>query len=487
MVKLIGGTYMAKEIEVIGLGAGELDQLPLGVYRNLTTTKKPIYVRTLDHPVINSLLDEGVNLKSFDYLYEEQTDFESIYKKIVSTLLDLAQTNAIIYAVPGHPMLAEKTVQLLLEQTNVKVTVSGGQSYLDDLFTALKIDPIDGFQFVDATSFHREDISYRQHIIFCQVYDSFIASNLKLTLLEDLPHDYEVTVVDAVGTKKEKIKHIPLEQLDREINVSNLTSVYVPPAPDHLLHHQFIALRNVIRTLRGPNGCPWDRKQTHESLRKYAIEEVYELIDAIDREDDEAIIEELGDVLLQVMLHSQIGEDHGYFSVEDVIHSTVTKMIHRHPHVFSKDGPQKSWDQLKREERGNEVEFLLDSIVTCGPSLHVAEKLQQKAAKVGFDWNDVKDVWEKLNEEIDEFLDAVDLNNERDMEEEFGDILFVLANIARFYNITPELALRKANEKFRHRFTQVEQLVKERNLSWDNLTLQELDKLWDEVKRKEKM
>src|SRR5699024_6811704 len=158
---------------------------------------------------------------------------------------------------------------------------------------------------------------------------------------------------------------LALENLDREVSVSNLTSVYVPPVEDkRILDHQFASLRSVIASLRRPDGCPWDRKQTHESLRPYAIGAVYELIAAIDRQDDEAIISELGDVLLQVMLHSQIGEDNGYFTVDDVIASIVRKMIHRHPHVFDKEGPQKSWDELKREERANDVEErLLDSVI----------------------------------------------------------------------------------------------------------------------------
>lgn len=479
---------MTKEIIVIGLGAGTIDQLPLGIYRTLLSTEKSIYVRTANHPVVQSLINEGVELASFDYLYEDATNFQIVYENIAQNLVDKVEDGEqIIYAVPGHPMLAEKTVQLLLEQSAVNVSLEGGQSYLDDLFSSLRIDPIDGFQFLDATAFSREDVNYTQHIIFCQVYDSLIASDLKISLMEDLPYDYEIVIAEAVGTAEERVTRLPLVELDREITVSNLTSVYVPPVEDEqLLHHKFSSLRSVIATLRGPNGCPWDQKQTHESLRAYAIEEVYELIDAIDREDDEAIIEELGDVLLQVMLHSQIGEDHGYFSIDDVISSIVKKMIHRHPHVFDKDGPQKSWDELKREEGDSEAEeFLLDSVIINGPTLQVAEKLQQKAAKVGFDWDQVAPVWEKLREEMDEFHEAVEENDADHQEEEFGDMLFVLANIARFYNIHPELALRRANAKFKRRFTGMEQIVKERKANWDTLTLAEWDEIWDEVKRKE--
>src|SRR5699024_4549634 len=142
------------------------------------------------------------------------------------------------------------------------------------------------------------------------------------------------------------------------------------PASEKYLHHQFKELRNVIRILRGPNGCPWDKKQTHESLRPYLLEEAYELLDAIERKDDEAIVEELGDVLLQVLLHSQIGEDDGYFSVDDVIQSITNKMLHRHPHVFGHGDPDKSWDELKQEEKQHtETSFLLDDVVMTAPAL----------------------------------------------------------------------------------------------------------------------
>lgn len=324
-----------RKIEVIGLGAGDINQLPLGIYRKLTAGKNTIYTRTADHPAVTALEQEGVRFASFDKVYEEKQQFDEVYEHIVRELIEAAREETVVYAVPGHPMLAEKTVQLLLQQGDVEVEIAGGQSYLDALFAALQIDPIDGFQFVDGTSFQRDQLEYTQHLVFCQVYDAFIASEVKLALLEDLPHDYPVTIVEAAGSEQERITAIPLEELDHAVELSNLTSVYVPPASKDQLHHTFSRFREVIATLRAPGGCPWDRAQTHESLREYVIEEAYELIDAIDNEDDENIIEELGDILLQVMLHSQIGEDDGYFTVDDVIRTVTDKMIHRHPHVFA--------------------------------------------------------------------------------------------------------------------------------------------------------
>lgn len=477
---------MTNKIEIIGLGAGDIEQLPLGIYRKLHSEERIVYTRTIAHPVIGELQAEGVRFHAFDAMYEKHDDFETVYEEIAMYLLELAKSESILYAVPGHPLLAEKTVQLLLEQDDVKVDIVGGNSYLDDLFTALKIDPIEGFQFIDATSFTRENLNFTNHIIFCQVYDQFIASEVKLTLLEDLQADYNIKIVEAAGTKDEKVQTIELQDLDRVAKTSNLLSVYVPPVPKEELKHQFDTLHSIVKTLRGPDGCPWDRKQTHESLREYAIEEVYELIDAINRGNDEDIVEELGDVLLQVMLHSQIGEDHGYFTIDDVIKRISEKMIHRHPHVFHPEKEWKSWDELKREEKKiDEETSILDSVVTHAPALLVAYKLQKKAAKVGFDWPDVKQVWDKFEEELREFRVAYEASDQDEMEKEFGDILFVLANIAKFHQINPEIALGRTNEKFIARFKQIERSVAEKGKKLTDMSLEQLDSFWEETKRKE--
>ena len=479
------------KIEVIGLGAGDLDQLPLGLYKKLTKSENNIYTRTMEHPVIQSLQEESVAFEAFDSFYEEEKEFDQVYKRIVKALLEKAEKESIIYTVPGHPMLAEKTVQLLLEQKEAKVEIAGGRSYLDDLFAALKIDPIDGFQFVDGTSFDHSQLNYRQHLIFCQVYDRFIASEVKLALLEDLPPDYAVTVVESAGGHGESLRQVPLEELDRSLEMSNLTSVYVPPAPASMLNHTFHRLREIIAVLRGPNGCPWDRKQTHESLRPYAIEEVYELIDAIDQQDDENIIEELGDVLLQVMLHSQIGEDNGYFQVDDVIRSITDKMIHRHPHVFGNQEAEtveevyKNWDELKKEEKGKQPASVLDGIPGELPSLAKAYKLQHKAAKVGFQWEDVSGVWDKLDEELLEVKEAIETEDSQEIEKELGDVLFVIANLARYYKVNPEMALNRSNRKFLSRFTYIEEQLKKQQKDINQTSLEEMDNLWDQAKGKE--
>src|SRR5690625_459456 len=483
---------MTKHIDIIGLGAGDINQLPLGIYKKLTTHQSPVFVRTVDHPAVQALKEAGVVFQAFDDIYEAEEQFEAVYDRIVETLVEKAGEAPIIYAVPGHPMLAEKTVQLLQERTDISVNIGGGQSYLDALFTSLKIDPIDGFQFVDGTSFDRSQLDYRHHIIFCQVYDRFIASEVKLALLEDLPADYQVTIVEAAGSEMEKLTTMPLEELDHTLEVNNLTSVYIPPAPTQLLNHTFSRLREIITALRAPGGCPWDREQTHETLREYAIEEVYELIDAIDQQDDEGIVEELGDVLLQVMLHSQVGEDDGYFMIDDVIKAVTDKMIHRHPHVFANaeadtvEQVYKNWDALKQEEKGGgKHQSMLDGVPKSLPSLAKASKLQKKAAKVGFDWTDVKDIWDKVEEEILEVNEASDRKEHDEVEQEFGDVLFVLANLARYYKINPEIALNRTNQKFTSRFSFIEQQLEKQGKDIEATTLEEMDYYWNMAKGKE--
>lgn len=484
---------MSKKITVIGLGSSELAQLPLGIYQHLKT-QRVIYVRTKQHPVVEQLSEEGVSFVSFDDIYEKHDAFEAVYDEIVSILL--AKEEDLTYAVPGHPFVAERTIQLLLEaekEKKVELEFLGGQSFLDPLFTALKIDPIEGFELIDATQITSAHFSLKNHVIIAQVYDRFVASDVKLTLMERLPDDYEVTIVTAAGSKEEKIISVPLYELDRVTTLNNVTSVYVPPVKEEtLLYGEFSTLKEVIATLRGPNGCPWDRKQTHQSLKKYLLEETYELLEAIDEDDIDHMIEELGDVLLQVMLHAQIGEDDGYFSIRDVIETITEKMIRRHPHVFanqsvtSTDELKKTWDEIKKQEKNTtEKRSLLSSVPKGLPSLMEAVRIQKKAAEVGFDWDDVAPMWTKLEEEVSEFQQEAKNEDIEKMKAEFGDVLFVLANVARHYDIDPEEALRMTNAKFKRRFQYMEEKAQRLGKPLTAMTLQQLDELWEEAKQEE--
>lgn len=485
------------KIQIVGLGAGGMDQLPLGIYKILKQSER-VHLRTKEHPVVDELVrEEDFQFTSYDHIYEAKDTFDEVYESICDDLISRANVGSLVYAVPGHPLVAERTVQILLERANelqVEIEVVGGQSFLDPLFQAVKIDPIEGFQLLDGTNLKRDDIYMSQHLIIGQVYDTFIASEVKLTLMEKYPFDHDVAIVTAAGTSKELVKKVPLHELDREVTLNNLTSVYVPPVQkEELSYKEFSKLRNIIAELRGPNGCPWDKKQTHQSLKKYLIEESYELIEAIDEEDIDHMIEELGDVLLQVMLHAQIGEDEGYFSIDEVIEGISAKMVRRHPHVFgdvtaeTADEVLKNWQEIKVEEKGEQKVSILDGVGTHLPNLIRAYELQKKAAKVGFDWENVLQAWEKVKEELIEFEEELAKETHTDdLQKELGDILFALVNIARFLQIQPEEALFQTNQKFLRRFAFIEDKVLASGKSFDEFTLEELDQFWNEAKKEER-
>ncbi|WP_214806317.1 nucleoside triphosphate pyrophosphohydrolase [Exiguobacterium sp. s46] len=474
---------MTHRITIVGLGVGELEQLPFGIYRLLKNTTQPVYLRTMDHPVVSELAAEGMNFTSFDSVYERHSRFEDVYTEIVEELLRLSKTTDIIYAVPGHPLVAESTVQQLLERTDA-VDVVGGQSFLDPMFAALGVDPIEGFQLLDATAFAVDEAQIRQHLLIGQVYDALVAGDLKVQLMERYPDEHLVTLVTAAGTSKQTVQSVPLYELDHVTTLSNLTTVYVPPVTDEqTLNRDFATLKEIIARLRGEGGCPWDQEQTHESLKRHLIEESYELLEAIDLQDDNLMIEELGDVLLQVMLHAQIGLDEGYFDIRDVIGSVSDKMIRRHPHVFGETIVDSSadvvsnWQDIKAQEKPERTS-LLDGVTKGAPALMRAEDIQKKVAKVGFEWSDVEGALEKVIEELRELKEAAP----EERLGEFGDVLFSMTLVGKYLGLSAEEGLQQTNDKFIRRFTRMEQLA-DRPLI--EMTLEEQDSLWHQAKQEE--
>ncbi|MET3291315.1 UNVERIFIED_CONTAM: tetrapyrrole methylase family protein/MazG family protein [Brevibacillus sp. OAP136] len=488
---------MAARIQVLGLGAGDLEQLPLGMYKQIKKVQK-LYVRTKEHPVIDELIREGVQVESFDHVYLQHGGFDEVYEQISRELLDKAeQEQEILYAVPGHPLVAERTVQLLLEQARsqqVEIQVLGGQSFLDPLFARLAIDPIEGFALLDATRLTAQQINPELHSVIAQVYDQLTASDVKLTLMEVLPDEHPVTIVTAVGVAgMEHVETVPLYELDHHQGFGNLSLVYVQPTQaDTVRNRQFARLREIVAILRSPEGCPWDREQTHQSLRKNLIEESFEVLEAIDEDDPDGMCEELGDLLLQVMLHSQIAVENGDFSIDDVILGLNEKLIRRHPHVFGErhaDDANEAfatWQEVKAAEKaakGIDPQELsqLHGIPRELPALLYAYKLQKKAAEVGFDWDNVADVEKKIEEEYEEVKQAT----AEERAGELGDLLFAVVNLARFYKVDPEEALRLTNRKFTRRFQFIEKKLKETGKTFSESSLPELDKWWDEAKATE--
>jgi tetrapyrrole methylase family protein/MazG family protein len=270
--------------------------------------------------------------------------------------------------------------------------------------------------------------------------------------------------------------------------VNGLSAMLVPEISADA---SFDAFREVIAHLRAPDGCPWDRKQTHQSLRSGLLSEVYEVLDALDAQDIPALREELGDLLLQIVMHAQIAHEMQEFSMAEVIQGISRKIVHRHPHVFGEvevkgaEHVLELWEKIKageRKENGEEQKGMLDGVPAAYPALAQAQEVQERVARVGFDWDEIDGVWEKVHEELVELQQAQDVAARAD---ELGDMLFALVNLARWLKIDAESALRETNQRFRRRFRHVEQRAALEGRSLNDMTLAEMDVYWDEAKRLE--
>ena len=250
----------------------------------------------------------------------------------------------------------------------------------------------------------------------------------------------------------------------------------------------FEELIKIVEKLRGPEGCPWDKEQTRESLKPFLIEELYELLDALDENNSEGIKEELGDMLFQIVLHCQLSKEQGFFDINDVIENITRKMIRRHPHVFGSKNFKTTkevmtlWEEHKKKE-GKSKESVIEGIPKTLPALLKAQKIQNKASRVGFDWERIEDIFKKLDEEINEFKCALGKKNQNEIEDELGDIFFVLVRISNFVGVNPEDALRKTTGKFIQRFRHIEMKASEQGKKLSDMTLEEMDVLWEEAKK----
>ncbi|PWK07873.1 nucleoside triphosphate pyrophosphohydrolase [Tumebacillus permanentifrigoris] len=487
------------QITIVGLGPGSWTGLPLGSYQILETQQAAagaIFLRTERHPVVDDLREKGIVFVALDSFYDEGEDFGQVYQNIANHLFEQAHQNGhIVYAVPGHPGVAEITVQNLRRQAsaqNVQIVIGPGHSFLDDLLVKVGVDPTDGLLFLDGTSLFPRQVNPSLHTVIAQVYSRDVASDVKLTLMQQYPDDYPVTVARAIGVEGlERVETMPLYEIDRLDWIDHMTTVYLPATlAEAVINRQLWQFVDIIAALRHPEtGCPWDLKQTHQTLRPYVLEEAFEVADAIDRDEPDDIADELGDLLLQIVLHAQVASEEGTFDIYEVIRSASEKMIRRHPHVFATAEAETAedvvanWADIKAQERadkGEVDEHLLDSVPAALPGILMAHKLQKKAAAVGFDWDDLADVYDKVREEIAE-LEATD-----DPAGELGDLLFALVNLARFLKVDPEEALARTNRKFRERFAYIEDALRAQGKTPSESTLVEMDNLWNAAKKQER-
>lgn len=346
------------KIEIVGLGAGDLLQLPYGVYQ-IIQNHPHVYLRTKEHPVVKELEEAGVTYASFDDWYEEEAQFSDVYRKIAQFLLSEAQHKDILYAVPGHPLVAEDAVQFLLKnEAGIEVAVLGGHSFLDDFFQAVSVDPIEGFQLVDGLSFEADRLDLGSHLVIMQVYNDLVAGDVKLKLMEKYPDEHRVALVDAAGSSQQKVDWVPLYEMDHFDGVHNLLSVYVAPLELDEQTKSFTTSQTYMDAIY--DGDIWVQEQTHETLLPYLMEESQEVAEAIQSEDVDNLIEELGDVLLQVLYHAKFAESQGTFAMEDILEVLNRKLRRRHPHVF--DGYEvrtiedidRMWQEIKKKEREKE-------------------------------------------------------------------------------------------------------------------------------------
>lgn len=351
------------KITIVGLGPGGRQHLTLAAFDKLKEHDN-IYIRTKNHPIVPYLEEEGIIFKTFDYVYDNcgYNKFEEVYQHIAGDVLEKAKEADILYAVPGHPFVAESTVQLIVDkcrEEGIEKEVYPAMSFIDAVFTALEIDPVDGFQLLDGLQLDKQKPDANIHNLITQVYDKFVASDVKLELMHHYHDEEEIYVVRGAGVPHlEKIAKIPLFELDRIDWIDYLTTIFIPKVENSpKKYYNMNNLVEIMETLRSKEGCPWDVKQTHESLKPYLLEESNEVIEAIDEEDDSGLEEELGDLLLQVIFHSQIAKERGAFQIEDVINGISQKLVFRHPHVFgdktasTEEDVAKIWAEQKRKEK----------------------------------------------------------------------------------------------------------------------------------------
>lgn len=478
------------QITIVGLGPGDFGLITLDTWDKITNTDKLI-LRTAIHPTVAELDKRNVVYTSCDEFYEQGASFDDVYNSIAQKLIEEAKNgHDVVYAVPGSPLVAERTVVIIRQkakEADVKLNIMPGMSFMEVLYQRLNIDPIDGLTILDACDLENLPSEMPSALVITQVYNQHVASDTKLTLMENYPEDYPVTFIRNLSLPDEEIREIPLYELDRQPHIDHLTSLYIGKMPKNEQTFDLEPLEDVVKTLRSPGGCPWDIVQTHKSLRRNLIEEVYEVIEAIDLEDEKLLCEELGDLLMQVVFHAHMAEEAKLFSMQDVIDGITEKLIRRHPHVFGdidvKDAGEvlANWEAIKQAEK-TERTSILDGVPKDLPSLMAAYKLQHKAAKVGFDWPDIDPVWDKLEEELRELEEAIVDGQKEKIEEELGDVLFTIVNISRFLKIDPEVALAGTNRKFRRRFSYIEEKVKAKQQNWESLSLIDLDELWQEAK-----
>ena len=445
------------------------------------TCGKPLFLQTEKHPSAQVPKELHLNYVSMDDLFEAAEDFDALNAQVAERLV---QAGDCVYLATGSIQKSQlPAIQSAAERANLRVEVL---PYISAAVAAFPSnEPAVNISAHDLP----EQIDPEQNYVVEEIDSRMAAGETKLFLSEFVPDEAAVFLASIGKDGSYQVREIKLCDLDRQKTYDATTVLYVPrTAYESRTRHGFDDVMRIVRRLRAPNGCPWDREQTHESLKNALLEESYELIDAIDENDDAHICEEMGDVLLQFALHAAIAEEQSAFTARDACTELVEKLIFRHPHVFGSirvsgsDEVLKNWDALKMSQRNQTTQTeVLKSVPKSFPALLRSRKVQKKAADIGFDWENANQAFYKIAEETQELREAMDQNSH--VEEEMGDLLFAVVNVARLLKLEPEFLLMQATDKFIHRFETMELLAKSRGTELRDLPFSEQDKLWDEAKK----
>ena len=470
-------------ITVTGLGPGDFDRIPVWIRHVLLDPQATVVVRTIEHPAARELAQMR-EVVSCDDLYQGHDTFDEVYGAIADRVLEASATTPVVYAVPGSPMVGEFAVRRLLE-AEVEVEVIPAESFVDSVLAEVGYDPLDrGLQLLNGHDLP-DPLVLDKPTIVAQLDRPEVMADVASRIARVLPEDAVVTVLIGAGSSDGVRVEAPPHAIDSSL-AGYRTSLFVDSAPGGLIGA--VRTMSILRV-----ECPWDREQTHQSLVKYLVEEAYELIDAVSRLGDVAgadepdwvtyaeVEDELGDVLLSVLFHANIARENGAFDIDDVAEVMRQKLVRRHPHVFgdldvdSAADVKRNWDLIKDEERGATRESLMDGVPPGMPALQRGSKIQNRAAKAGFDWARAAEVVPQVREELDE-LEAV-LDDPTEAESELGDVLFSVVNLARHLGVDGEIALRRAIERFESRFRHMEGAG-----PLEGLSLDELNQRWEEAK-----
>lgn len=466
---------------VAGLGPAGLDRLPARILTLLTDLSQRVIVRTRHHPAAAELAQQRP-VESCDDLYQGAGDLEGVYRSIVGRVVEAVAAGPVVYAVPGSPLVGERTVELLRSAVS-DLVIEPAESFLDLVLARVGIDPLaTGLQLLDGRALP-EPLTLGLPTVVAQVDRPLVAAEVKLALLSVLDADAPVTVLSDLGGADETVERVALASLDR-VAVGPRTTLYLEPAA--------VGWPGLVATVaRLRAECPWDRRQTHHSLVRHLIEESYELVEALGGLSADApagpvdhvaytlIEEELGDVLLQVLFHARMAEEAGAFGIEEVAEAMRRKLVHRHPHVFGDTRAataaevEANWERLKHEEKGRAS--LMDDVPASLPALARAAKVQRRAASVGFDWKAPEPVLDKVVGEAGELRSV--LEQPAAAAAELGDLLFSVVNLSRHLHVDPEMALRQAVDRFAERFR-----LMEAEGDLEGLGVAELERRWERAK-----